>query len=237
MTLNQIVNRIKTIALAHHQVRSFYFGKPTDFLTDKKTIYAGCFLQDTTGDVSPANKSFSFSFKMFLLDLVNVSENTKENELDVFSDMLEIAKDIIAEMDSNTYYDWIISGSNPVTLVFEAFEDMVGGATIDFSVRTMYEKDVCAVPSDELPGVQNNEDMKPVYDVVYTTSGSEGSTLSIPEMVGKKVLFATRENVPIYKVSNSPASSEFVWNNTVVQLGTPVNPETPERFLFLYRNY
>jgi hypothetical protein len=237
MTLNQIVRRIKQISLAHKQIRNFYFGTATDFLTDKTTKYAGAFLEDTQGVVEVGGKSLTVGFKLFLLDLVNVSANAKENELEVQSDMVSVALDLLAEFDHSSYSDWKITLTNPLTLVRENFDDLVAGVVIDFSVLVPFDKDTCAVPTDLLSGIINEDDMKFVYDVIYTSTGAEGSTLAIPELVGKKVLFATREYATIYKVSSSPASSEYTWNNTVVGLGTPVNPDGGERFLFLYRNY
>lgn len=237
MTLNQIVNRVKLICLAHKQVRNFYFGAPTDFLTDKTTRYASAFLQDTPGSLDVSKKEEVIGFKLFLLDLVNVSADAKENELDVQSDMLEVIKDVLAEMDHSNYTDWSISASNPVTILREEFDDLVAGVVIDISIRTPYTKDTCAVPTDELPAVINTDDMKLIYDVAYISDGTEDSTLSVPEIVGKKVVLVIRENAPLHKVSSAPASSEYTWNNTVIGLGTPVNPDGGERFLILYRNY
>lgn len=237
MTLNQVIKRIEDICLAHKQLRNFYFGVPTDFLTEKTTRYASSFLQDVAGSIDPGSKSLVMSFKLYLLDIVNTSKLAKENELDVQSDMLSIGLDLLAEFNHSNYTDWKISLSNSIVLVREEYDDLVAGVVVDFSVITPYNLDTCAVPTDELPSVINTDDMKLVYDVVYNTTGSEGSTLSVPEVVGKKVLLVVRENSPLYKVSASPASSEYTWNNTSFGLGTPVNPESSERFLILYRNY
>ena len=237
MTLNQKVARIRAICLAHLQIRNFYFGTVTDFLTDKTTLYASAFLQDTPGVLDVAKKEEVVGFKLFLLDLVNVAANAKENELEVQSDMLEVVKDIIAEMDHSSYTDWAISTSNAVTVLREEFDDLVAGVVVEVSVRSPYTKDTCAVPTDELPAVINTDDMKLVYDLAYVSDGTEGNTLNIPEIVGKKVLLITRENAPLHKAVSNPASSEYTWDNTSVVLGTDVNPESPERFLILYRNY
>ena len=234
LTLNQIIKRIKTIALAHKQIRNFYFGVPTDFLTDKTTRYASAFLQDTPGTIDVAAKSFTIGFRLWLLDLVNVSQNAKENELDVQSDMASVAMDLLASFDYNGYTDWKVGTGSGVELLREAFDDLVAGASIDFTITVPWNKDVCAIPTDD---VLNTEDMKLVYDTVYITTGSEGSTLSVPVLVGNKLLLVIRENSPLHKVSSAPASAEYTWNDVVITLGTPVNPETTERFLFLYRSY
>lgn len=147
MTLNQVVKRIQTLALDHKQIKNFYRGEVTDFLIDKKTRYASCFLQDSTGNIDPAQKGTVLNFRLFLLDLVHVSEDAKDNELDVLSDMLSIAEDLVAEMDDSVYQEWKI-GSCPVTFVKEHLDDMVAGVVIDLSITKLYIKDTCAVPNN-----------------------------------------------------------------------------------------
>jgi hypothetical protein len=73
----------------------------------------------------------------------------------------------------------------------------------------------------------------------YVAPPNTGSTITIAALAGKKVLLVVRENVALHPVSNNPASSEFVWDGTNINLGLPVNPESNpgERFLILYRNY
>lgn len=147
MTLNNVIQRIREISLAHLQVRGFYHGVPTDFLTDKTTRYASVFLEDTSGAMSLSAKEISLGYKMFFLDLVNVSADAKENELEVQSDMISVAKDILATMNSSAYTDWSISGANNLVLVKEEFDDMVAGVVIDFSVRLPWDKSFCESPT------------------------------------------------------------------------------------------
>jgi hypothetical protein len=146
LTYNQILQRIKTASLSHKQIRNYYYGKPTDFLTDKKTEYASVFLQDNDGIVSIAAKTQTTNFKLFVLDLVNVSEETLQNLQDVQSDCLEIAKDLIAMLDDNEFSDWALTSENSFQFLFEAFDDMVGGVVVDISIKTQYVSDKCAVP-------------------------------------------------------------------------------------------
>lgn len=237
MTFNQIIKRIEGICLAHNQVSNFYYGMPTDFLNDKKTLFASCFLQDNPGVLDMPGKTDTIGFKLFALDLVHVSQDSKSNELDVLSDMRSIIKDIIAEINHSSYTDWKVSSSNTITLVREQFNDLVAGSVIDFSILQPYDQDVCAVPTSALPepGIINTDNMKPIYDNAYTATGSEGSTLSIPELVGKKILLIIRGSFPIHKVLSSPGSSEYTWNDTDINLGAVT--VTNERFLILYRNY
>ncbi|OOQ57141.1 hypothetical protein [Mucilaginibacter pedocola] len=146
MTLNQIIQRIKTIALRQGQVKSFFYGSVTDFALSHDTAYAACFLQDNGGNIDPDGKTLSFNFKLFLLDLVHVADEAKLNELDVQSDMVTAAQDIIAEIAHSSYSDWKPSSANNITLVTEELDDMLAGVVVDITVTTPYVKDVCAVP-------------------------------------------------------------------------------------------
>jgi hypothetical protein len=146
LTYNQILERIKQVSQSHQQVRNYNYGRPTDFLTEKSIKYVSVFLQDNDGSISIGSKTQTSNFKLFVLDLVNVSEDTLSNIKDVQSDCLEIAKDIISLLDNDAFSDWALGSECSFTLLFEAFDDMVAGAVVDFSVRTPYLRDMCAVP-------------------------------------------------------------------------------------------
>jgi hypothetical protein len=235
MTLNQVLKRIEQLSLGHKQVMSFRKGLVSDFFSDKTAKYPAVCLQDQGGVISLSGHAASLSYKLFILDLVNVSQDTKVNEYEVLSDTLSIAMDLLAQFNNGNYDDWKISADNAVEFVVEAENDMPAGCVFDFTVSFMYSQNVCQVPTDIEEYTPTDNEMKYVYDEKYVATGTEGSTLSIPAIVGKKVLFVTRESSPIYKVSNAPTSSEYTWNDLVIGLGATTNPG--DRFLILYRNY
>jgi len=242
MTLNQVLQRLKILATAHRQIKNFYYGNVVDFLTAQATQYPSCFLQDLPGTIDPAGKQVTMNFKMFLLDLVNVSADAKQNEQDVQSDTLNIAMDLIAQIDYSGYTDWKIGAGIPTQFVQEELDDMVAGITIDISIVTPWDKNVCAVPANSFTFPIIDNDMKPVYDVVYTATGDEGDTITIPEIKGKKILMLVRETFTQFEVTvfDANQTTQFLWAHSLnaltdIQLGTPVN--AGERFLILYRNF
>lgn len=242
MTFNNVISRIMAIALAHKQVRNFYSGLVQDFTTDHTTRYPSVFLERTGGNISTDGAATTLRFRMHIMDLVHVSQDSKQNELDVQSDMISIAMDIIAQMNSGNYQDWRLSIENNLELVVEESGDMYAGVIIDFSLRIIFTQDLCQIPSDLIIIIPPDVDMKLVYDVKYVADGNEGSTLTtegvspmIPEINGKKILLITREYAPIYKVSALPNQTEFTWNDVIIGLGLPTI--AGERFLFLYRTY
>jgi hypothetical protein len=148
-SLNTIISRVRTISLAHKQVRKFYYGAEPDFLTDKTTQYAAVFLQIPPNAVIDVSGSMtSITFRMFCMDLVHVASDTKSNELDVQSDMLQVLSDLIAEINHSEHPDWKISNQNNVQFLYENGEDMAAGVVADITISFPYTKDTCAVPTD-----------------------------------------------------------------------------------------
>ncbi len=239
MTYNQVLKRIQTIALDHKQVRTYKDGLVTDFLTDKTIPYPAVFLQDNGASIDPGQNSASFRFRLFFLDLVHVSEDTKENELDVLSDMFSVAMDIIAQMSYPGYDDWRVSLTNNMQSLVENDGDMNAGWYVDMQISIMYTQNVCQVPSTLVFDIPvNPDDMKFVFDYKYVADGSEGSTITAPaDFAGKKILLLTREFSPLYKVSNLPQSTEFTWDDVSIGLSTDLPTQPGERFLILYRTY
>jgi hypothetical protein len=235
MTLNQVIKRIEQLALGHKQVRTFRKGLVGDLFDDKTAKYPAVCLQDVSGNISLGGHISTLSYRMFFADLANVSADTKTNEQDVQSDMVSIAMDLLAQMNNGNYDDWKISSDNTLGLFAENENDMQAGCVVDFTVSFMYAQNICQIPTDITDYTQTDNDMKFLYDTEYVATGSEGTTLSIPELIGKKILLITRGSAIIHKVSSGPSSSEFTWNDTVIGLGAATNLN--ERFLILYRNY
>jgi len=147
MTLNNVVKRIEALALGHKQVRTFKKGFVTDFFADKGVLYPAVCLQDVSGSISLSGHSSSLSYRMFLADLIHVSEDTKSNEQDVQSDMVSVAMDLLAQMNHGNYDDWKISAENNLTLFSENENDLQAGCIIDFTVTFMYSQNVCQIPT------------------------------------------------------------------------------------------
>lgn len=85
---------------------------------------------------------------MFVVDLVNVSADTKTNEDDVLSDTLSIMMDLVAQMNNGNLNDWFISSDNPLQAFTETEGDMYAGWYMDFSIRMIYRQNICEVPSN-----------------------------------------------------------------------------------------
>ena len=240
MTFNQVISRIRKIASSHKQVRTFKRGKLEDFLSDKTSKYVAVFLQENTGSVSMTTKEASFSFRMFVLDLTHVSEETDENELDVLSDTYSIILDILAQMNWAGYDDWRVSANNNTQSLVEYDNDMTAGWYVDISISIIYSQNICAVPTGLI--LTEDEDMKPTYDTVYTADGTEGNTIYPPEIAGMKLLLVIYENNPLYRTSTVDDTVPITntqysptQNGTGIRTGIEMQPG--DRTLILYRKF
>ena len=148
MTLNQILARVKKIALAHKQVRSYRKGLLQDLFADKTALYPAVCLQDNNGSISLGGHQATVNFRLFVFDLVHVSEDTKSNEDDVLSDALSILMDLLAQMNHGNYDDWKISADNNFDFLVEAENDMPAGVAIDFTVSFINRQNTCEVPTE-----------------------------------------------------------------------------------------
>lgn len=235
MTLNQIIRRIKTLALDHKQVRNFYQGLVTDFLAEKTTLYPSVFLQSTGGLISTASKSVGVGYRLFFLDLVHVSEDTNTNELDVQSDMVSVAMDLLAQLNYPAFNDWKISADNALQLLYENENDMTAGCYIDITISAPFTQNVCQAPTVFSDYSPTDPTMKYLYDEIYIADGMEGTTVTIEALKGKKLLFIARDNSILYPVSNNPNTTQFSFDGTDITVST--NLIAGNRLLILYRNY
>lgn len=235
MTLNQVIRRIKALALDHKQVRNFYQGLVGDFLADKTTLYPSAFLQNTGGTLSTSSKALTLGYRMFLCDLVHVSEDTMTNQLDVQSDMLQIMMDLVAQMNFGAFNDWALSSDMQVQLFVEDENDQFAGCYLDFTIRFMFSQNICQIPTVFTDYQPTDPTMKDLFDFPYVATGTEGKTITISAVKGKKILLITRDNAILYLVSNNPDTTEFTFDGT--DIGVSTDLIAGNKLLILYRNY
>lgn len=192
LTLNQTIARIRTLALSHLQINSFYFGALPEFDTNGEINYAACFLEQRPGSIDRSERKQSFNFRIYFLDLVPESTNSEENETDVLSDMHSVAADFMAMLNYSEYQDdwWIEDGSSLVP-VDETLNDLVAGVYMEFTVNTEYAADRCQIPTGSVI-FENDIDMARTKILSYTGTGSEGNSFSVTNLSGKVVMTVYR---------------------------------------------
>ena len=192
LTLNQVVNRIRTLALSHLQINDFYFGEIPEFLANGDISYAACFLEQLPGSIDRTEKLQTFNFRVYLLDRVLVAEDTEGNEQEVLSDMSSVAADFMAMLMYSEYEDdWMIEEVAATAPVTEAINDMVAGVYMDIGVKVDFMADRCQVPATSVT-FEEDFDMARTKILTYTGTGSEGASFSVTGLSGKTVLAAYR---------------------------------------------
>ena len=181
LTLNKIKNRIETLALAHKQINSFYFGAPSEFdIQDGvgDVAYPACFCEKLDGVTNRDEQLHTYNFRLYFYDLVNVAEGTNENRTDVLSDMDSVALDLLSMMMSAVYQDdWIISATSNEVSKYEQLGDMVGGSVREVGISVEFAADSCQVPQDSVT-FNDDFDMARTRLIVYTGTGAEGNSFS-----------------------------------------------------------
>lgn len=155
MTLNQVINRLQTIALSHKQINHFYYGSIAEWLENGDVQYPACFVEHNTSNISSTGRTVTHQFRVYFLDLVNVSNDAKGNEVEVLSDMMSVAQDIVFackdpdyESPANDNLAWFTTGDAPAILYKDKLKDVTAGVSIDLPISTLMDIDRCAIPTE-----------------------------------------------------------------------------------------
>ena len=106
LSLNQITKQITTLGNDHEQINFVYFGDVWERLSNGEVTYPAMFFN--IEDVSISAKQIQYIFGIYFMD--RQIENTEE--LEVMSDQILTAQDIIAQIRNNAN-EWIVGDSIP----------------------------------------------------------------------------------------------------------------------------
>lgn len=209
LTLNQVISRIRSLALSHHQVKHFYFGSPEEFDAREDITYPACFLEFNSGVTDRSIHQTVYSFRLYLLDLVKVATDTEGNETEVLSDMSSVWQDILAMTMFSDYEDtWIVKDTANFVPVTEALNDMDAGVIGDLNIAIDFLADRCQVPADDVT-FETDFDMSRTKLVTYDATGSEGNSWTIPVIAGKIVIAAYRSSAYRRPITTTPDGEEI----------------------------
>lgn len=142
-SLNQLVKVFEDISKNHGQIHDFGFGDIWNAGKSRKLKYVCLWLNCTSvTPIKSVNGNYNqttFRFRVFLMDLVNKSDN---NDTEVISDTIQIAQDILSELNDNPWYGdegIIIPLANiSITPFREKLEDELSGCWFDIDVTVPY---------------------------------------------------------------------------------------------------
>jgi len=192
LTLNQVIERIKTLALSHQQVNSFYYGDSWEFDANAEISFPAVFLESLPGSIDREQKLQRYNFRLYVLDRVSTAEGKDTYEQEVLSDTSSIAADMIAMLMYYEYEDdWLVVQNSPATQVTEVLNDMAAGTVIEIGINVDFLADRCQVPAEDVT-FEEDFDMARTKILTYTGTGSEGSSFTVSGLAGKIVLAAYR---------------------------------------------
>ena len=142
MTLNQLVAAIQAIGENHAMIKKTFQGTIVDFLSTEN-LYPAMLFDVTGANINGSEQSIDF--EMYFFDRIAQDLN---NEIEVLSDQLRIAQDVISEMrDQNNEYE--LSDTIPISFFVDDTGDVLGGVRLDISINLGYISNRCVIPTNE----------------------------------------------------------------------------------------
>jgi hypothetical protein len=179
MTVEQIVILFKDIAERHKQINGFKPSEDSSFgMIDDREFPL---LTITPTDMNlPINENgfseFVSSFDIKVLDLVNDNE---DNKLHVYSDAIEILKDVVSEFSTHPYYidlGLVISSDANMNKIEGLTDSDLFGYGTSLDITTPNKISFCGSPIDNLSGFDFSAPMAKVIDGANTYDVAQGST-------------------------------------------------------------
>lgn len=90
------------------------------------------------------NKVLSYRATIVFADLLT---EDKSNRLQLQSDQLQVALDVVAKLKLDNTYNFNISDSSAIELFEERFDDFTAGVTADIEILDPNPLDKCSIPS------------------------------------------------------------------------------------------
>lgn len=228
MTLNQIIIRLQKIAEAHRLINHFFIGSYDDFKASEDIEYPCLFVElQEQGTIDKTSKQLTFNFRFWFLDLLNVATESKENQFELYSDLLQIAQDYLALLHNPEYDDWTISQSNQLGFGSYQLQDVTIGvdARVSISIRNLTNR--CQVPTNGSLPTQQDPQMQIISNYVYTANGSEGNTRTFNNLRYKNILMVFLGDKLLNKVDTITSPNEYTYNLATGQFtfGVDLQPE------------
>ena len=145
MTLNQIIEKIKTQAQSHKMVGKFAVGAEFDFAIDEVKYYPLVWLVPNGFTFNTEQRLVSYNFAMLVMDRQFESSS---NTIEVLSDTAGIIVDIVTLLKRNvTESDFDINVNGQAEPFFDSKTDVVAGFGLDFVINTPYLESYCDIPT------------------------------------------------------------------------------------------
>lgn len=143
MTLNQLNDLFKLYVTNSLQIKRYGFGEVYDIsqLTSDAQDFPLMWVQLTNVNYPTENVKIA-NFNILFMDIL---KNDKSNEIEIWSDMVQAAEDMIKYLRYNSNTDYEVVGTPLITTFTERFTDYLGGATLNISIQLEFEQFICGI--------------------------------------------------------------------------------------------
>lgn len=188
MTLNQLISVLKLFAENHLQISSFIVGDPQKVKGDN-TIYP--LMVVLPQPVTIGWNSVNVKLHVLLLDRLKADMS---NQKEVYSDMLEVGKDLKSYLQNNNLNDIILADDITFEPISDSYNaDYVSGWGSTFEIRLEFHTSVC-----DIPGIGSALEMENNIISVAGSSNSIGGGLTCDELLscsGLLNVLSTKANI------------------------------------------
>jgi surface protein len=183
ITRRQIAGLLQTIASSHFQINTFGWGDVPELLGRQNTIYP--FMMVTPESPVMGEGEVTHPFRISIADRL---QKGLENIEEVDSDMYQVLRDVITQIDNVAYQDMRVE--LPLTIDpfrAEDAQDVYGfSGVVNIIVDENYDQ--CAIPSDDVPFDPNppTQICLPALiensDSSYVVNVASGGSLILPDV-------------------------------------------------------
>lgn len=143
MTLNNLIELLKKFAGDHRQLNDFGCGDISEMGASKDQLYPLMWV--VIGPCRYAGKEMNYNLEIIFADLIH---GDKKNELEVWSDQLLIALDIMSQLHDNQIYEFNTDDTANFSFFTERFADLTAGVVLSMTIKDPKPLDRCVIPKD-----------------------------------------------------------------------------------------
>lgn len=142
MTLSEIVAKLKAIQEAHPMIRTFGEGDIYDYVDNGGEIQYPVLWTV----VRPAQYSTSVIRYRLVLLFADLLTEDKSNRLQIQSDQMLVALDVLAKLKLDTAYSFNTPPQASIEFFQERFDDFTAGVSIEIEISSPTPLNLCAIP-------------------------------------------------------------------------------------------
>lgn len=143
MTLSNLIEKLKTIQEEHPMIRTFGEGDIYDYVDNGGEIVYPVFWT-VVRQSQYSNMTMRYRLVLLFADLLT---EDKSNRLQVQSDQLLVALDVLAKLKLDNSYNFNTQPQAAVEFFQERFDDFTAGVSIEIEITSPMPLNLCQVPT------------------------------------------------------------------------------------------